>query len=219
MSSDAPLRPTRLLFVRHGKQQSTIERLPAHRKDPPLSEQGHTQAVQRAEELADELASIQPLLVYSSPMRRALMTAAPAAAALKSPLCVHGACFEYGCAGTAFIGSGKDAILAIEAGAVLTHLGPNGEWKYTGSSEQESEGEAKQRVRSVITWLREEVVPQARGGAAVLFAHQTFLDLLLQLLLTGSDEEWTYGTPKHKLTHTGVARVLAHADGRFQKVE
>ena len=82
-----------------------------------------------------------------------------------------------------------------------------------------SEEEAKARARTVVRWLQEELLPQVRGGAAVLFAHQTFLDLLLQLLLTGSDNRWTYGMPRHKLSHTGVARVLAHADGRFEQVE
>ena len=60
-------------------------------------------------------------------------------------------------------------------------------------------------------------MPHAAGGAAVLFAHQTFLDLLLQLLLTGSDEEWSYGVPRYRLSHTGVVRVLARADGRFEE--
>jgi broad specificity phosphatase PhoE len=210
---------TRLIFVRHGKQQSTSERSAADRKDPTLSEQGLEQSARRARDLAGELASAEPLLIFSSPMRRALMTAAAAAAALRQPLHVQGACFEFGCAGTAFRGSGKDAILVIDPQAVLLSpsFGPDGEWGYVGSSESESEQEAKQRVRGVVRWLREEVVPQARGGAAVLFAHQTFLDLLLQLLLTGSDDGWTYGLPTHKLAHTGVARVLAHADGRFEK--
>ena len=75
---------SRLLFVRHGKQQSTSERSELDRKDPPLSELGTRQAVARAEQLAEELGGVAPLLVASSPMRRALMTAAPIAAALKS---------------------------------------------------------------------------------------------------------------------------------------
>ena len=208
---------TRLILVRHGKQQSTSERSAADRQDPPLGDQGRQQAVRRAEDLAEELASIRPLCIVSSPMRRALMTAAPSAAASDTPLLVHGACYEYGCAGAEFRGSGKDAILAIAPNATLMNVGPNGEWEYAGSSANgELEQEAKQRVRNVVAWLREELLPQARGGAAILFAHQTFLDLLLQVLLTGSDEKWTYGMPRHKLAHAGVARVLVH-DGRFEK--
>ena len=150
-------------------------------------------------------------------MRRALMTAQPAALALNTTMVVHGGCFEYGCAGTGFSGSGKDAILTEAPNATLRHLGPNGEWEYEGSSAQESEADVRARARSVVSWLRDEAMPQARGGAVVLFAHQTFLDLLLQLLLTGSDASWTYGMPKHKLAHTGVVRVLAHADGRVEQ--
>ena len=219
MASAPSLVSTRLLFVRHGKQQLTGERSAADRKDPPLSEQGHRQAAQRAEELAAELASVQPRLVISSPMRRALMTAAPTATALSCTLLVHGACFEYGCAGTEFRGSGKDAIEAIRPDATLTHLGPAGEWDYTSSSTVESEQEAKQRARRVASWLRHEVVPELRGGAVVLVAHQTFLDLLLQLLLTGSDDRFCYGMPRHKLVHTGLFRVRAHQDGHFEEGE
>lgn len=208
---------TRLLFIRHGKQLSTSERSAADRHDPPLSEQGRHQAAKRAEELQTELGSVAPLFIVSSPMRRALMTAQPAVMALNATLNVHGACFEYGCAGADFSGSGKDAILAETPHATLTHLGPNGEWGYKGSSAQESEAEARQRARSVVSWLRGEAVPQARGGAVVLFAHQTFLDLLVQLLLTGSDVSWSYGMPKHKLAHTGVVRVKVHADGRVEE--
>lgn len=209
---------TRILFVRHGKQQSTSERSNADRHDPPLSDKGHQQAAQRATELAAELRQCTPLLVVSSPMRRALMTAAPAATALGvSTVLVHGGCYEYGCAGADFGGSGLAAIREICPDATLTHLGPAGEWACEeGSSDQESAVEAKARVRKVTKWLREEVVPQARGGAAILFAHQTFLDLLLQLLLTGSDDAWTYGMPRHKLAHTGVARVVVRADGEME---
>ena len=41
---------TRLLFVRHGKQQSTSERSLLDRQDPPLNEHGRVQAAQRAAE-------------------------------------------------------------------------------------------------------------------------------------------------------------------------
>ena len=147
------------------------------------------------------------------------MTAAAAAQTFDTTVLVHGACYEYACVGSEFKGSGIEAILAINEGATLTYLGPNGEWQYCGSSAHETEEEAKARARTVVRWLQEELLPQVRGGAAVLFAHQTFLDLLLQLLLTGSDNRWTYGMPRHKLSHTGVACVLAHADGRFEQVE
>ena len=214
---ESPTLPTRLFFIRHGKQIGVGERTAAERSDPPLSDQGHAQAAQLSKVLAAELTSVKPLLIASSPMRRALMTATPSAAALKATLLVHGACFEYGCAGTAHFGSGRDAIHAISPNADLTHIGPNGEWEYTGSSSSETEEEAKQRAKAVVAWLRDDVVPRHHGGAALLFAHQTFLDLVLQLLLTGSDAAWTYGMPRHKLSHAGVARVVAHADGRFIK--
>ena len=210
---------SRLLFVRHGKQQSTSERSELNRKDPPLSELGTRQAVARAEQLADELGGVAPLLVASSPMRRALMTAAPIAAALKSSLLVNGACYEYTCAGAEFRGSGMGAIRAISADATLLAVGPNGEWQYQGSDAEESDPEARQRARRVAEWLRDDCHPQARGGAVVLVAHQTFLDLVVQILLTGSDTRFSYGNPQHKLSHTGVCRLLAHDDGRFEKYQ
>jgi|TARA_B110001469_G_scaffold125584_1_gene141283 broad specificity phosphatase PhoE len=211
---------SRLLFVRHGKQQSTSERSELDRKDPPLSELGTQQALARAEQLADELGGVAPLLIASSPMRRALMTAAPIAAALKTALLVNGACYEYSCAGAEFRGSGMGAIRAISADASLLAVGPNGEWEYQGSDAEESDLEARQRARRVAGWLRDDCLPQVRGGGAVvLVAHQTFLDLVMQVLLTGSDARFTYGSPQHKLAHTGVCRLLAHPDGRLEKYQ
>ena len=86
---------TRLICVRHGKQIPTSERTAATLNDPPLADAGHKQARDRAESLAaGELRSVEPTVVVSSPMQRALQTAAPIAAAIGAPLIVHGGCYE-----------------------------------------------------------------------------------------------------------------------------
>ena len=56
--------PTRLLFVRHGKQQSTSQRSPADRKDPPLSEEGHQQAVTPAHAIHSRWARLKAGVSY-----------------------------------------------------------------------------------------------------------------------------------------------------------
>ena len=111
------------------------------------------------------------------------------------PLVVQGSCFEYGCAGTDFRGSGLAALQQACPGATLTQLGPLGEWDYRGSSSKETEAEARQRAWRVASWLQAEGLAQARGGAVVLVAHATFLDLLLQILVDGTDKRWRYGEP------------------------
>jgi broad specificity phosphatase PhoE len=210
--------PTTLLFIRHGKQQSTSERAAEDRKDPPLSEQGVQQALARAAQVANELGGVRPVVVVSSPMRRALMTAAPLVAALQTTLLVHGGCYEYSCAGADFRGSGIGAIQAISPDAALLELGPDGQWDYQGTEAEETDCEAKQRAHRIVRWLREQYLckPQAQQPRVfVLVAHQTFLDLVIQILLTGTDERFFYGRPLHKLRHAGVCRLLLHADGRL----
>ena len=122
---------------------------------------------------------------------------------------VHGACFEYGGAGTAFCGSGLAVLRVHCPAAALTQFGPKGQWDYRGTSPKETEAETKQRACRVADWLRDESLPKARGGAVILVAHATFLDLLMQRLLTGTDDNWQYGSALYRFSHAGAQSVTA----------
>ena len=66
---------TRIILVRHGECQGNIENRFRGRKDYPLNERGRKQAL----ELASELKELIPEFIYSSPLKRAMETAAPLA--------------------------------------------------------------------------------------------------------------------------------------------
>ncbi|MFP5365445.1 MAG: MSMEG_4193 family putative phosphomutase [Actinomycetes bacterium] len=68
--------PTLLLLVRHGQTPTTGKVLPGRAAGLHLSEQGQSQA----REVAERLAGLAVDAVYSSPLERALETAAPVAA-------------------------------------------------------------------------------------------------------------------------------------------
>ena len=69
---------TRLILVRHGKTATTGQVLPGRAHGLLLAEEGRSQA----EEVAKELAFIEKIAaIYSSPLERAMETAAPLAAA------------------------------------------------------------------------------------------------------------------------------------------
>lgn len=142
-------------------------------------------------------------------MLRALQTAAPIAEALGTTLAVHGECYEFGAAGTDFRGSGLEILRSFSPAANVSHVGPRGEWEYHGASSKETDAEIRQRARRIVEWLRSEYVPSASGGVAILVAHATFLDLLVQLLVSGTDARWQYGDQRYKFGHAGALEVVA----------
>ena len=76
---------TRLVLVRHAEPEESAAGRCYGRLDVALSDQGRRQA----EELAALLSPLPPAAVYSSPLRRALETAAPIAAARGLSPIVH----------------------------------------------------------------------------------------------------------------------------------
>src|SRR5690606_3118708 len=76
-------RPTRLLLLRHGQTELSIQRRYSGRGNPPLTELGREQAARAAKMLAAR-GGIEA--VVSSPLTRAVQTAEAAATALGVPL-------------------------------------------------------------------------------------------------------------------------------------
>jgi len=155
-------------------------------------------------------------------MQRCLSTAAPTAEAAGLPLLVHGGMFEFRCAGLDFAGTTAEEIqqsfeASPQPGVPLefAHFREeNGRWLYNGDQEKETAEEAKQRAGRMADWVRRELMPglgtahgSAEGGVGILVAHQTFLDLLCQILLDGTDEGFAYGQPQFKLQNAACVEL------------
>jgi broad specificity phosphatase PhoE len=94
------------------------------------------------------------ILCVSSPMRRALMTAAPCAAALGCPLVCHGGLFEYACAGLAEPGTTPSELQADWPELRCVGFSPTtGHWDYQGTNAKETEDETRQRGERFLGWL------------------------------------------------------------------
>merc|ERR1712032_751139 len=73
------------------------------------------------------------------------------------------------------------------------------------------------RIR-LLTKLSEAegVVARACQATIVLVSHQTFADLLCQLLLDGTDAHWEYAAPVYRLQNAGITELFLHCDGAVQ---
>lgn len=78
-------RPTTILLVRHGVTSTTGKILPGRAPGLHLSESGVTQA----HAVAERVAALKPVALYSSPLERTRETAAPIASATKKKIIVH----------------------------------------------------------------------------------------------------------------------------------
>merc|ERR1712176_543257 len=146
------------------------------------------------------------LLIISSPMRRCLLTIRPAvkylADALPPECCLcHGACFEYGCAGTEHAGSSTAEIAKEFPEFLPVGFNLEGRWDYKGASPKENEEECRIRGARIVQWLlssgtaalRTAVPPSCTPSrrqhpTMILAAHQTIADLVCHLLLRGTTD-------------------------------
>jgi len=219
----------RLLLVRHAqsanKRRNSGEEAS---KDPGLSDLGLQQAEQLGHRLLDFLAERRVdrrsgLLVVSSPMLRCLLTIQPTVARLKlAPgRCIcHGACFEYGCAGTEFSGSTEEDILTRFPDFQPVGFGAQGRWDYRGNSKKEEDSEFLVRGARIVKWLREEGLTRLRASSAegpmptlILTTHQTLGDLLCHLLVEGTADRWEYGSLRYRMQNAGTTEIFLHAGG------
>mmetsp|Transcript_88239 Transcript_88239/g.156224 ORF Transcript_88239/g.156224 Transcript_88239/m.156224 type:complete len:394 (+) Transcript_88239:126-1307(+) len=219
--------PYRILLVRHA-QSANKNRAEgqAASADPGLTDLGHEQAEALGRKLAAEFRADLLLkgnadssaLIVSSPMRRCLLTIRPAVNLLKlgpdSVFC-HGACFEYGCAGT--VHAGSSAADVVEEFPEFSPVGfrDDGMWDYQGSSPKEIEAECRQRVLRIGDWLRTQAPNLLRRHASerglptlILVIHQTLSDALCRLLIDGSVEEWEYLDIAYKTSNACLTELF-----------
>ena len=169
-------KPTRMLLLRHGQTEMSIDRRYSGRGDVALTEQGRQQAAAAAKRLAampDVVTDGEPAPVLASPLTRTRQTAQAVA----------------------------DAI----GGRAQTHQGlletDFGEWEgltFTEAAERDPEvhakwlrntsvappgGESFDAVARRVTAFRDEVLEQYAGRTVIVVSHVTPIKLLLRLAL------------------------------------
>ncbi|UGT54351.1 bifunctional RNase H/acid phosphatase [Nocardia asteroides] len=163
-------RPTRLLLLRHGQTELSIERRYSGRGNPPLTDLGRQQAERAAKMLA---AKGDIAAVVTSPLQRARATAEAAAAALDVPLRVLDGLIE-----TDF--GDWEGLTFAEAAQRDPQL--HTDW-LGDSSIPAPGGESFDQVRERVESVRRDLVALYPGQNIVVVSHVTPIKTLLQLAL------------------------------------
>jgi probable phosphoglycerate mutase len=159
--------PTRLLLLRHGQTEFSVQRRYSGRGDPELTPLGHAQAAGAAARLArvPDVAA-----VLTSPLRRARQTAALVAEATGAPLVVRDRLVE-----TDF--GDWDGLTFAEARA----RDPQVHADWLGSEDVAPPGgESFAAVGRRIEAERAELVAEHPGATLVLVSHVTPIKMLLR---------------------------------------
>lgn len=163
-------RPTRLLLLRHGQTELSVQRRYSGRGNPPLTALGREQAVRAAKMLA---AKGDIAAVVTSPLDRALATAEGAAEALQAPLRVLDGLIE-----TDF--GDWEGLTFLEA----AQRDPELHTRWLGDpSVPAPGGESFDAVRERVEAARRDLVAQYPGANIVVVSHVTPIKTLLQLAL------------------------------------
>jgi broad specificity phosphatase PhoE len=212
--------PVRVLLIRHARSANKERNANTTASlDPDLSDVGFAQAEALGRQLSKDLSRVKAgnLMIASSPMRRCLETIRPAVHwtnLRKEDIFVMGAAFEFGCAGTSFMGSSQQDLEYEFPEFAPRCFSSAGYWDYRFSSKRETEAEVKFRAVQIVDWiwemaetLSERSVPRG-DKVLVMCIHQTMADILSQLLVDGHCDEFVYGQLKYKLQNTGITEVL-----------
>lgn len=163
-------RPTRLLLLRHGQTELSVQRRYSGRGNPPLTELGREQAARAAKMLA---AKGDITAVLSSPLSRARDTAEAAATALDAPLTVLDGLIE-----TDF--GDWEGLTFLEA----AQRDPELHARWLGDPSLPAPGgESFDAVRERVDTVRRDLVSRYPGANLVLVSHVTPIKTLLQLAL------------------------------------
>lgn len=172
--------PTRLILLRHGQTELSVERRYSGHGDPELTELGQRQAAAAARALAVRLSGqdVEPAVVLSSPLRRARQTAAAVAETTGADLEVRDGLIE-----TDF--GGWEGLTFTEARERDPEL--HGRW--LGSAEVEPPGgESFRAVGERVEAERARIVEEFAGRTVVLVSHVTPIKMLLRTALGAGDE-------------------------------
>ncbi|WP_159840251.1 bifunctional RNase H/acid phosphatase [Nocardia sp. CY41] len=163
-------RPTRLLLLRHGQTELSVQRRYSGRGNPPLTPLGREQAARAAKMLA---AKGGIAAVVSSPLGRARETAEAAAAALEVPVEIHDGLIE-----TDF-GAWEGLTFAEAA-----QRDPGLHARWIGDPTVAAPGgESFEQVRARVASALRELVERYSGANVVVVSHVTPIKTLLRLAL------------------------------------
>jgi probable phosphoglycerate mutase len=162
--------PTRLLMLRHGQTDFSVQGRYSGRADLPLTELGERQATAAAARLAN---TGDVAAVVSSPMLRARQTAQPVAGALGVPLRVHDGLIE------ADFGAWEGLTFA-EASARDPEL--HTRW-LTDTSVAPPDGESMDAVHRRVRRVRDQLIAEHGGATVVVVSHVTPIKSLLRMAL------------------------------------
>ncbi|TNC23228.1 bifunctional RNase H/acid phosphatase [Amycolatopsis alkalitolerans] len=163
-------KPTRLLLLRHGQTELSVERRYSGRGDIPLTELGRQQAEAAAKRVA-AMADGETLPVVASPLSRAKQTAQAVADALGSRVETHQGLLE-----TDF---GEWEGLTFREAA---ERDPELHARWLGDiSVPPPGGESFERVHSRVLAVRDELTREHAGGTVVVVSHVTPIKSLLRL--------------------------------------
>jgi ribonuclease H / adenosylcobalamin/alpha-ribazole phosphatase len=163
-------KPTRLLLLRHGQTELSVQRRYSGRGNPPLTELGRDQA-QRAARWVAAKGGIAA--VVSSPLDRARITAEAAARALGLDVEVHDGLIE-----TDF--GGWEGATFAEAAARDPEL--HAKWLSDATVHPPS-GESFAEVRERVEAVRDDLVARYPAANVLVVSHVTPIKTLLQLAL------------------------------------
>ncbi len=163
-------KPTRILLLRHGQTELSVQRRYSGRGNPELTELGREQAAQAARYLASRGGIAA---VISSPLSRAKETAAAAAGALGVPLTVDNDLIE-----TDF---GKwEGLTFSEASERDPEL--HRQW-LSDTSITPPEGESFDTVHHRVRRARNRIIAEHGGATVLVVSHVTPIKTLLRLAL------------------------------------
>ncbi|MFC9895409.1 bifunctional RNase H/acid phosphatase [Nocardia sp. NPDC127579] len=163
-------RPTRLLLLRHGQTELSVQRRYSGRGNPPLTAHGRDQAAHAAKMLA---AKGDIAAIVCSPLGRARETAEAAGAALNLPVHVLDGLIE-----TDF--GDWEGLTFLEAAQQDPEL--HARW-LTDTSVIPPGGESFDAVRERIEDVRRDLVALYPGANVLVVSHVTPIKTLLQLAL------------------------------------
>lgn len=163
-------RPTRLLLLRHGQTELSVQRRYSGRGNPPLTELGRQQAARAAENLA---AKGDIAAIVCSPLGRAQETAEAAGRALRVPVRVLDGLIE-----TDF--GAWEGLTFAEA----QQQDPELHSRWLGDPSLPAPGgESFDQVRERIEGVRRDLVALYPGANVLVVSHVTPIKTLLQLAL------------------------------------
>jgi ribonuclease H / adenosylcobalamin/alpha-ribazole phosphatase len=191
--------PTRMVLVRHGSTELTVQRRYSGRGDVPLAEVGREQAAGAAERVA-RLTGGEVTAVLSSPLARCTETAAIIAKALGDPAVTTDPdlieCDFGDWEGRTFAEIKERWPRELDAWLASTAVAPPG-------------GESIRAIGRRVNRLAGRVRDGYPGGTVVLVSHVTPINLLLRDAL-GASDAFLY---RLHLDPTGVSIVDSWADG------